>query len=419
MSSSVNLPLSDKFNYPVTMLQFSSFADFQIKQPKTIDHDDNLIARLAGLGIQESNINMSMFEVKPTSDSIPYTTFETPPGWEEAFESKSSKYELEIIKTRLQEQWKKGNIIFPLESDIFDTFKRCPPSKVKVVILGQDPYHQMDQILNVPIANGKAFSLRLGGQNLGSLDNIFTEIKRTYPDIPLEHCDLSSWVEQGVLLLNTQLTVNKNAASSHSELKIWNYWIEYIIKWICDNCPGVIFLLWGAKAATFTQGDIPPIGKRIFKRLCGHPSSKNTSAAPFANNGHFADIYYEIERQNQVTYEKNNELYSLGQPLLPYKEQINWALVNPKQEIKVNVQVSTNAVVQQKSNSTSFNYEMLQKRDDDKYGNTQNVQQYPHMQQNISTVDYLNNLNENAQTISNNIVYPHMQFSQNNKVGIL
>lgn len=342
---SINLPLMDKFSYPLPMLQYKTFKEFENDQPKVDDYDDNLIGRLAGLGIGESVFNMSMFQFEDRSTKVPYQNFETPPGWEEAFESSTSKYELEIIKGKLQKEWKKGNKIFPLEQDIFNAFKLCPPNKVKVLIIGQDPYPQMDTRLGVPIANGKAFSLRYGGDDTGSLNNIFTEIRRTFPGIPLEHGDLTSWAEQGVLLLNAQLTVNQNDAGSHTKLKIWDYWTEYIIKWICDNCPGVICLLWGSKAMSFTLGDKPAIGKKIFKRTCGHPSNKNTSATPFKDNGHFADVYYEIDRQNRVIYDKNLKLQQQGLELLPYIQQINWALVHPQiapreQVVQNNLQAS-------------------------------------------------------------------------------
>lgn len=349
--NSFNLPLMDKFSYPLTMLKYSSFKDFEVDQPKTNDYDDNLLSRLAGIGIQESTFNMDMFRVNLPSDNTPYQSFETPLGWEIAFESESSIYELDIVKKKLQYEWKKGNKIFPLEQDIFNAFKLCPPSKVKVLIIGQDPYPQMDSQLCVPIANGKAFSLRYGGDDTGSLTNIFTEIRRTFPGIPLEHGDLTSWAEQGVLLLNSQLTVTQNDPGSHSKLKIWDYWMEYIIKWVCDNCPGLICLLWGTKARSFTIGDHPPIGKKIFKLTCGHPSNKNTSAEPFAGNGHFSEVYYEIERQNRLTYEKNFKLNSEGKELLPYKDQINWALVHPV-ENKETKQIVEIAGVK----STQFNF---------------------------------------------------------------
>lgn len=324
----MELVLNDKFNYPTTMLEFSSFADYANVQPAFDDYDDSLLIRLNGLTIGDK-VEVNMFNDSKTVDT-PYQKFDSPEGWEEAFESKTSIHELEIIKKKLIHEWRKGNIIFPLEPDIFDAFKHCKPSEVKVVIIGQDPYPQMDSKLGVPIANGKSFSLRHGGDDTGSLTNIFTEIKRTFPGIPLEHGDLTSWAKQGVLLLNSQLTVVKDDPGSHTKLKVWDYWTSYIIKWICDNCPGVIFLLWGAKALSFTLGDMPAIGKKIFKLTCGHPSNKNTSSAAFHENGHFAALYFEIQRQNKVIEEKNIALAAQGSPLLKYKEQINWTLVHPE-----------------------------------------------------------------------------------------
>lgn len=334
------LPLSNKFTYPLTMVKFSDFRSYLETQPKIQDMEDDLISRLSGMGVKYSSFNMNM-----TNRTLPYTNFHTPDGWQEIFESKTGSYELNAIKKRLQELALKGNLIYPHEEDIFDTFKKCPPHRVKVVIIGQEPQAELDPLLGMPAANGKAYSGRLGGQITTALINIFNEIRRTYPGIPLEHADLTSWNQQGVLLLNSQLTVTKSSPGSHTKLKIWNYWIEYVIRWISDNIPGVIFLLWGSKAESFTMGDNPPIGKRAIKQICGSPIGKNNFSKPFVENSHFAFIYYEIVRQNQEIYKKNVERHAEGLSLLPYKEQINWALVKPvRTEVEVKTELKTEAV---------------------------------------------------------------------------
>lgn len=319
----MDLPLSDKFTYPITMVENSTFSDFLKNQKNEELPEDDLIERLSGL--VKSSLNMSMFGMN--RGPLPYISFPTPPSWEPVWESESGIYELERIKRALQDLYFKGNTIYPFENEIFTAFHKCKRNNVKVVILGQDPYPQLDSILGIPIACGMAFSGRRGGVTPGSLNRVFDEIRRTYNGIPLNHYDLTSWAEQGVLLLNTCLTVNKGDAGSHIKLNIWNYFMEYLIKDICDNCPGVIFCLWGAKAKAYATGQNPPIGKKIFKLTCGHPSSNNTSAEKFAENNHFRQIYDEINRQNQEIYNTNTKLYAEGKDLLPYKEQINWALV--------------------------------------------------------------------------------------------
>lgn len=318
------LNLSDKFNYPSTMIKYGNFASFLSKQNKVEHYEENLLKKLAGMGLSECNLNMSMFQIKKFDGPTPFEKWDIPETWEEAFTSETSIYELTKVFKRLQELALKGYNIFPYENEIFRAFKLCRRDKIKIVILGQDPYPQKDSILGIPIGNGLCFSGRKGGVKAGSLDSIFVEIRRTFPGIPLEHYDLTSWAEQGVLLLNTCLTVNEGDPGSHIKLGIWKYWMDYIVQYISESCPGVIFLLWGAKAKEFAVGQNAVIGKKIFKLMCGHPSSKNTSAEKFVENGHFGQVFYEINRRNQEIY--NNNIQK-GQRT-PYIDQINWALVN-------------------------------------------------------------------------------------------
>lgn len=322
------LPLSDQFNYPSTMHTYNSFGSFLLKQSKTECYEEQLIKKLAGMGLSECNLNMSMFQTKKLDGPPQFITWEIPETWEVPFTSDTGVYELTRIYRRLQELHMKGYVIFPYEQDIFRSLRLCRRDKLKVVILGQDPYPQKDLTYGLPLASGLSFSGRKGGMKPGSLDAIFFEINRTFPGIPLQHYDLTSWAEQGVLLLNTCLTVNEGDAGSHIKLGIWKYWMDYLIQYICETCPGVIFLLWGGKAEEFATRSDAPISKKVTKLICGHPSSKNQSAKKFAENGHFAAIFYEINRRNHEIYNKNVQLYQQGQQLLPYIDQINWALVN-------------------------------------------------------------------------------------------
>ena len=132
-------------------------------------------------------------------------------------------------------------IIYPAKEDIFNAFKYTSLSDVKVVILGQDPYHEPGQ------AHGLAFSTPEGHSIPRSLSNIFKEIKQEYSfDIPNNGC-LTKWAEQGVFLLNTVLTVEKSNANSHSKCG-WQKFTDNVIKYLNKQDQTIVFMLWGKQA---------------------------------------------------------------------------------------------------------------------------------------------------------------------------
>jgi uracil-DNA glycosylase len=138
----------------------------------------------------------------------------------------------------LREEKANKEIIYPPEKQIFAAFENTPFDKVKVVILGQDPYHGEGQ------ANGLCFSVAPGVRVPPSLKNIFKELNRDLNvDIPVDG-DLSAWTSQGVLLLNATLTVRANQAASHQK-KGWEIFTDAIIKSISENSENVVFMLWG------------------------------------------------------------------------------------------------------------------------------------------------------------------------------
>jgi uracil-DNA glycosylase len=136
---------------------------------------------------------------------------------------------------------KKQHIIYPAGPQIFSAFNHTPFNKVKVVILGQDPYHGHGQ------ANGLCFSVSPGIKQPPSLANIFKEI-RDDVGIPLPQTgDLTPWANQGILLLNTVLTVRASEANSHKG-KGWETFTNAVIKKLSDDKKDIIFLLWGNPA---------------------------------------------------------------------------------------------------------------------------------------------------------------------------
>ena len=144
------------------------------------------------------------------------------------------------LREFLKTEYSRHNV-FPPMYDIFNSMKLTPFKDIKVVIIGQDPYHERGQ------AMGLSFSVPKGVEKPPSLVNIFKEISaETGAELP-EHGDLTGWAKQGVLLLNSVLTVREHQANSHKG-KGWEEFTDGIIKKISDKKNGVVFLLWGANA---------------------------------------------------------------------------------------------------------------------------------------------------------------------------
>jgi uracil-DNA glycosylase len=164
------------------------------------------------------------------------------------------------LKQFLQQEEDNGHNVYPKRAEIFNALNLTPFEKVKVVILGQDPYHGEGQ------ANGLCFSVRKGVAVPPSLKNIYKEIKAEYGEMP-SHGDLTNWAEQGVLLLNATLTVRQGEAGSHQG-KGWENFTDAIIRAISDKREHVVFLLWGSRA----QEKHALIGKKYKVLEASHPS---------------------------------------------------------------------------------------------------------------------------------------------------
>lgn len=165
--------------------------------------------------------------------------------------------------------------VFPAEDEVFNAFK-TPLSKLKIVILGQDPYHGPNQ------AHGLAFSVKQGVKPPPSLRNIFKELSQSTDFTSPQHGDLSSWACQGVFLLNTVLTVRENEAQSHAG-KGWETLTDHVIQHISAKCPSIAFLLWGSNAHQ-KEHLIHP-GKHLILKSA-HPSPLSAYRG-FLGCGHF------------------------------------------------------------------------------------------------------------------------------------
>jgi len=227
--------------------------------------------------------------VKPVED------IQLESGWKTVLNDEFSKDYFSKIKTFLIKEKQAGKTIYPPGKDIFKAFDSTPFSKVKVVIIGQDPYHGKGQ------AHGLCFSVQKPTPPPPSLVNIYKEIHSDL-NLPIpQHGNLSKWAQQGVFLLNAILTVRANQPASHSKIG-WDIFTDKVIQTISAQKDNIVFLLWGR----FAQEKANLIdSKKHLILMAAHPS-------PFsAHNGFFGCQHFS----------KTNEyLISIG------KEAIDWQI---------------------------------------------------------------------------------------------
>lgn len=216
-------------------------------------------------------------------------------SWKKILKEEFDKAYFQQIVISLKAEKSAGKIIYPPGPLIFNAFNKTPFSKVKVVLLGQDPYHNKGQ------AHGLSFSVPDGVAKPPSLINIFKELEK---DLGIPHAkngNLEKWALQGVLLLNASLTVRLNEPGSHSKIG-WLQFTDTVISKISEQKNGIIFLLWG-KFAQEKQSIIDETKHYVLK--AAHPS-------PFsAEKGFFGCKHFS----------KTNELL-----VLQNKEAIDWKL---------------------------------------------------------------------------------------------
>lgn len=210
------------------------------------------------------------------------------PGWLAVLEEEFEKDYMIKLKSFLQEEKQKGATVYPKGADIFNALNTTPFDEVKVVILGQDPYHGVDQ------AHGLSFSVQRGVTVPPSLKNIYKELETDIPGFKTpNHGHLTHWAEQGVLLLNATLTVRASEAGSHQN-RGWEIFTDQIIKALSQKREHLVFLLWGRyaqqKAALIDQ-------KKHYVLTAAHPS-------PFsAYNGFFGSNHFS--KANQLLVQNN------------------------------------------------------------------------------------------------------------------
>ena len=169
------------------------------------------------------------------------------PQWQKIIAHEQQQDYFKKLTSEVNKQRLSGEVIFPLEEDVFSAFASVDLSDVKVVILGQDPYHGVGKN-GESQAHGLAFSVRKGIKVPPSLVNIYKELTQDISGFKTpEHGYLVEWAEQGVLLLNTVLTVKQGQAHSHAKLG-WETFTDKIIAEINQHNLGCVFLLWGSHA---------------------------------------------------------------------------------------------------------------------------------------------------------------------------
>jgi uracil-DNA glycosylase len=161
--------------------------------------------------------------------------------WEQVLGAEKQKPYFSAIIARLNQEQQQGKVIFPPKEQIFNAFKFTPFADIKVVILGQDPYHGPGQ------AHGLSFSVQKPVRQPPSLQNIFKELKTDMGMTPPDHGDLTGWAKQGVLLLNASLSVEASLPQSHAKYG-WHQFTDHVIDCINEHPEPVVFMLWGASA---------------------------------------------------------------------------------------------------------------------------------------------------------------------------
>ncbi|MCR5312370.1 MAG: uracil-DNA glycosylase [Bacteroidaceae bacterium] len=197
-------------------------------------------------------------------------------SWKKELQSEFDKPYFENLIKFVKDEYSKFTV-YPPGHLIFNAFNLCPFEKVKVVLIGQDPYHEPGQ------AHGLCFSVNDGVQFPPSLNNIFKEIKDDIgSDIPASG-NLTRWAEQGVLLLNATLTVREHAAGSHQKHG-WEEFTDSVIRHISINREGIVFILWGSYAQSKAQ--LIDTSKHYILKSA-HPSPLSAYRGFFGNH-HFS-----------------------------------------------------------------------------------------------------------------------------------
>lgn len=214
-------------------------------------------------------------------------------SWKEKLADEFEKPYFRVLAGYVEEEYRTLEC-FPPKDTVFSALNHCDFEDVKVVIIGQDPYHDVGQ------ANGLCFSVAEGIKHPPSLVNIFKELHSDLNnEIPVSG-DLSRWAKQGVLLLNATLTVKAHAAGSHQK-KGWEKFTDAVIKKISDEKENVVFLLWGGYAKK--KGAKINASKHCIL-TSGHPSPLSANRGYWFGNKHFSqtNTFLKETKQKEIVW---------------------------------------------------------------------------------------------------------------------
>ena len=209
-------------------------------------------------------------------------------SWKNILQEEFQKPYFNALSNFVKSEYR-NHICYPHENDIFSAFNFCAFEDVKVVIIGQDPYHDKNQ------ANGLCFSVKDGVKPPPSLVNIFKEIQTDIAPDTSPITNLERWASQGVLLLNATLTVRAHEAGSHQK-QGWETFTDQVIKQLSDQKEDIIFLLWGGyakKKAKLIDN------KKHHILMSGHPSPLSANRGYWFGNEHFSKTNTILERINK------------------------------------------------------------------------------------------------------------------------
>lgn len=211
--------------------------------------------------------------------------------WKDQLSQEFTKPYWKTLRSTVREQYL-SRAVYPPAKQIFRAFDLCPLDKTKVVIVGQDPYHGPNQ------ANGLCFSVNDGVVLPPSLKNIYKEIKNDLGIVPFDSGDLTRWASQGVLMLNSVLTVLANTPASHKEMG-WEKFTDAVIQTLNSKKKNIVYMLWGK----YAQSKGVSIDKKQNLVLASaHPSP--FSATLFFGNHHFStcNSYLEKHGRNPIDW---------------------------------------------------------------------------------------------------------------------
>ena len=216
------------------------------------------------------------------------------PSWQTILSDEIQKPDFKDLKQSVDDEYQ-NHTCFPPKKLLFAAFNHCPLEDLKVVIIGQDPYHGEGE------ANGLCFSVNDGVRIPPSLRNIFRELNDDLGTVFLPTSgNLEHWAKQGVLLLNASLSVRKDSPNSHKHLK-WNLFTDAVIQKISDDKENVVFLLWGS----FAQQKGTKIDKNKHLVLeTGHPSPMSANQGKWFGNKHFSktNAYLKSKGKTEINW---------------------------------------------------------------------------------------------------------------------